>query len=109
MPTIALSRADIAPSDPNFFLQDSMYVSVLCFLTFNVCAMLGSAGASSVSWPRKEHLVWPVVLRAAFIPLFVLCNYLPADTVRIMPIYILNDWAYWALAILMGLSSGYLR
>lgn len=27
---------------------------------------------------------------------------------RIMPIYILNDWAYWAIATLMGLSSGYL-
>lgn len=25
-----------------------------------------------------------------------------------MPIYINNDWAYWAIAVLMGLSSGYL-
>lgn len=25
-----------------------------------------------------------------------------------MPIYILNDWAYWVIAVLMGLSSGYL-
>lgn len=25
-----------------------------------------------------------------------------------MPIYIDNDWAYWAIAVLMGLSSGYL-
>lgn len=25
-----------------------------------------------------------------------------------MPIYIENDWVYWAIAVLMGLSSGYL-
>lgn len=26
-----------------------------------------------------------------------------------MPIYIQNDWVYWALAVLMAYSSGYLR
>lgn len=25
-----------------------------------------------------------------------------------MPIYITNDWAYWAIAIVFGTSSGYL-
>lgn len=84
-----------------------MYVKVLCFLTFNLCAMLGSAAASSVQWPRKERLVWPVVLRAAFVPLYLLCNYQVEG--RVMPIYITNDWAYWAIAIVMGFTSGYFR
>lgn len=102
-------HSSIKPSDPDFIIGAGQYVSVLCFLTFNLCAMLGSAGASVVQWPRKERLVWPVVLRVLFVPLFLLCNYMPKDTVRHMPIYIDNDWAYWGLAVAMGLSSGYFR
>lgn len=59
--------------------------------------------------PKKEFLVWPVLLRAVFVPLFVFCNYMPKDTVRMMPIYITNDWVYWAIGITMGYTSGYLR
>lgn len=86
-----------------------LFVGVLCFLTFNLFAMLGSASAQVVQWPRKELLVWPVVLRIVFIPLFLLCAYMPKDTVRIMPIYIRNDWVYWAIAVANGFTSGYFR
>lgn len=86
-----------------------LYVNVLCFLTFNVFAMCGSATAAKVQWPRKEHLMWPVVARVAFIPLFMLCNYHPVDTVRIMPIYIWSDWTFWALGVAMSFTSGYFR
>lgn len=98
---------EILQYDSKFIIGGDMYLSVLCFLTFNLCAMLGSATASSVQWPRKEHLVWPVLLRAAFVPLYLLCNYQVSG--RTMPVYITNDWAYWAIAILMGFSSGYFR
>lgn len=123
-------HSDIRMSDPNFIVEQKLFVSVVCFLTFNVFAMLGSLTTSFVQFvslrdlnfkiefyfwillhlkPRKEYLVWPVVIRAVFLPLFLVCNYLPKDTVRIMPVYIDNDWVYWGLAVLMAYSSGYLR
>lgn len=121
-------------SDPDFVVPDKLYVNVLCFLTFNFFAMIGSLLTSWLQWvcllsesillvviksnffpflfvfkqPRKEFLVIPVVLRVVFIPLFLLCNYQPSGVIRTMPIYISNDWIYWAIAAVMGISSGYL-
>lgn len=37
-------------SDTNFIIPKEFYVSILCFLTFNVCAMLGSLTTSWVQW-----------------------------------------------------------
>lgn len=34
---------------------------------------------------------------------------MPKDTVRVLPIYITNDWVYWTIGITMGYTSGYLR
>lgn len=99
-------HSDIKRSDPNFWIKEVDYVGVMCFLTFNTCAMLGSLIASFVQWPKSQYLIWPVLCRIIFLPLFILCKYEPAG--RIMPVYITNDWVYWILAISMGLSSGYL-
>lgn len=41
---------DIKMSDKNFIVPEELYVSILCFLTFNVCAMLGSLATSWVQW-----------------------------------------------------------
>lgn len=41
---------DIKMSDTNFIVPEELYVSILCFLTFNVCAMLGSLATSWVQW-----------------------------------------------------------
>lgn len=136
--------ADITMSDPNFIITEKFYMQVVCFLTFNVSAMLGSLTTSWIQWvscssidwrtvwlwnkinkkkhifslpfvtlllpqPKKEYLIWPVLLRAVFIPLFMFCNYHPVNLKRIMPIYINNDWTYWGIAIAMAYSSGYLR
>lgn len=59
--------------------------------------------------PKRQHLLWPVLLRAVFVPLFLICNYQPKDTARILPIYINNDWLYWFIGILMAYTSGYFR
>ncbi|KAG4075671.1 hypothetical protein HA402_003496 [Bradysia odoriphaga] len=101
-------HSDVQQSDPNFIVPKDLYLNVLCFLTFNLCAMIGSLLTSWMQWPKKEYLCIPVLLRVVFIPLFLFCNYKPAGVTRIMPIYILNDWIYWAIAVLMGISSGYL-
>lgn len=101
-------HSDIKPSSSDFVIKDKHFVSVTCYLTFNVFAMLGSLTTSWVSWPKPKYLVWPVILRAAFLPLFLFCNYRPLSVDRALPIYIDNDWVYWGFAILMAYSSGYL-
>jgi equilibrative nucleoside transporter 1/2/3 len=49
-----------------------------------------------------------VLLRAVFIPLFLLCNYQPLGVERVLPVKIQNDYVYWGIAIVMSYSSGYL-
>jgi len=102
-------QSEIYISDAkNFIVPRAFYRRILCFLTFNVSAMLGSLTTSWIKWPRKERLIWPVLLRALFIPLFVFCNYRPKGIQRLLPVYITNDWSYWTIGSLMGFSSGYL-
>lgn len=101
-------HSDIKRSDSDFVIGDDLYVSVTCFLTFNLFAMLGSLTTSWVTWPKPKHLVWPVIIRAAFLPLFLFCNYRPLGIERVLPIYIDNDWVYWGIAAVMAYSSGYL-
>ncbi|XP_034255832.1 equilibrative nucleoside transporter 2 isoform X2 [Thrips palmi] len=100
-------QSDIKRSDPNFFVEDRFYDSILCYLTFNICAMIGSCMSTWARWPGPRLLTVAVWLRVLFIPLFVICNYLPQGQERVFPVIITNDWAYWALGILMGLSSGH--
>ncbi|XP_043250700.1 NADPH-dependent diflavin oxidoreductase 1 isoform X1 [Colletes gigas] len=100
-------QSDIKNSDVNFIVPTDYYSTVMCFLTFNVTALIGSSIASFVQWPSKRYLVIPVVLRILYIPLFLFCNYQPNNTTRVLPVYINNDWVYFAIAVTMGISSGY--
>lgn len=102
-------HADIKLYDTaNFIIPADYYMSVLCFLTFNVTAMIGSWLSTFFAWPGKRTLVIPVILRALFIPLFLFCNYQPKDLTRVLPVLITNDYAHWVIGASMGVSSGYL-
>lgn len=101
-------HSDIQPSDKQFFVPDNLFVSITCFLTFNFFAMLGSSLTSWVQWPTPKYLWIPVVLRVVFLPLFLFCNYRPKNVIRTLPVYINNDYLYWAIGIVMSFSSGYL-
>lgn len=46
-------------------------------------------------------------MRLALIPLFLYCNYQPLGFIRSMPVLINNDYVFWFLGIILGLSSGY--
>lgn len=46
-------QSDIYSSDENFVIPSKYYASVMCFLTFNITAMLGSSIASLVQWVCK--------------------------------------------------------
>lgn len=100
-------HSDIKRSDTNFFINDKYFTEVTCFLTFNVCAMLGSIISAWVSWPRPKYLVYFVVLRVLFIPFFLACNYRPQDKTRTLSVFIDNDIIYWVGGILMGITSGH--
>lgn len=100
-------QSDIVASDPNFIIPPDYYVTIMCFLTFNVTALVGSSIASSVQWPSRRYLVIPVSLRLLYIPLFLLCNYQPRGITRTLPVYIDNDCAYFIIAVTMGITSGY--
>lgn len=43
-------HADIRPVDKNFVVPENYFASITCFLTFNVCAMLGSSLPGFVTW-----------------------------------------------------------
>lgn len=101
-------HSDIKPISKDTFVPERLFTSVTCFLTFNLFAMLGSLLTSWVTWPKPKYLIWPVVIRVVFIPLFLFCNYLPLDVERTLPVWITSDYAYWIIAILMSISSGYL-
>lgn len=100
-------HSDVKRVDPDFFISQTYFVVVTCFLTFNLFAMIGSSLSAVVAWPSAKFLVYPVLLRAVFIPLFLVCNYLPEKINRVLPILIMNDWVYWIAAIALGLTSGY--
>jgi len=101
-------HSDIKLLDSDGFPFPEKFTMVTCFLTFNIFAMLGSLLTSWVKFPSRKYLIWPVLARLAFIPLFLLCNYHPLGITRSMPILITNDWVYWTIAIVMSFSSGYL-
>lgn len=101
-------HSDIKPNSDDFFIPKELFTSITCFLTFNLFAMLGSLTTSWIQWPKANFLWLPVVLRAAFLPLFLFCNYLPKSIIRTLPVLITNEWVYWLIAIVMSFSSGYL-
>lgn len=112
-------------SDPNFIIGPTYYVSVLCFLTFNFTSLIGTYLSTHFSWvilfffllqfsinifffqPNPKWLYIPVTLRVVLIPLFLVCNYQPLEITRIMPVLIKNDYVFWMLGAILGLSNGY--
>ncbi|XP_014607218.1 PREDICTED: NADPH-dependent diflavin oxidoreductase 1-like [Polistes canadensis] len=100
-------QSDIKVSNTEFIIPPDFYVSIMCFLTFNITAMIGSSIASIVQWPSEKYLIIPIILRIFFIPLFLFCNYQPAEITRYLPVFITNDWGYLVIGITMGISHGY--
>jgi len=100
-------HSDIKRVDDNFIIGKEYFTHITCFLTFNLCACIGSLIATFVSWPSPRLVVIPVVLRVLFIPLFLVFNYHPWRVERVFPILITNDWIYWGTAIVFSLTSGY--
>lgn len=98
-------QADIRPSDPNLFIPSNLYTPITTFLFFNLFATLGNVATEWIRKPGPKYVIIPILLRILFIPFFMFCNFRPE--IRTLPIYIDNDYAYFAGAITMAFTSGY--
>lgn len=87
-------------------VAEKYFTAVGCFFFFNFFAMLGNVLPIWVRWPGPRFLWVCVVLRLVFLPLFLLCNYLPE--VRRLPVWVSSDWGYLASMAVFAWSSGYL-
>ncbi|XP_008317987.1 equilibrative nucleoside transporter 2-like [Cynoglossus semilaevis] len=96
--------ADVKTSFPGKW--ERYFLSVCCFLTFNINDWLGRTITTFLRWPRKESLLFPILVisRVVFIPLLMLCN---VQVRSYMPVYFPHDAAFTAIMTFFSVSSGY--
>jgi len=99
--------ADVKMAHDDFPISQMYYTPITCFLTFNICAVLGNLIPSILRFPSPRWLVIPILLRALFLPFFLLCNYRPFGVERLWPALMHWDYAYWTASGLFGLTGGY--
>ncbi|KAM6949388.1 equilibrative nucleoside transporter 2-like [Aplochiton taeniatus] len=82
------------------------FISVCCFLVFNIMDWIGRTVTTVVQWPPKESRLFPalVVSRVVFVPLLMLCN---VQSRSYLPVYFSHDAAFTTIMMLFSLSSGY--
>ncbi|XP_056156567.1 equilibrative nucleoside transporter 2-like isoform X2 [Lampris incognitus] len=82
------------------------FISVCCFLIFNIHDWLGRTVTTWLRWPAKESKLFPalVVSRVVFIPLLMLCN---VQKRYFLPVYFPHDAAFTVIMMLFSISSGY--
>uniref|UniRef100_A0A1A8DS77 Solute carrier family 29 (Nucleoside transporters), member 1 n=1 Tax=Nothobranchius kadleci TaxID=1051664 RepID=A0A1A8DS77_NOTKA len=98
--------ADVRSTVSNGGGWDKYFISVSCFLLFNVMDWAGRSLTAICMWPGKDSLWLPVLvgLRVVFIPLFMLCNVQP----RHLPVLFAHDAWYIVFMVLFSFSNGYL-
>lgn len=87
--------------------NDVYFVTVVNYLIFNSGDYLGRILAGLIEWPknRPNLLLFSALLRGAWIPLFMLCNAQPRDS---LPVYFDSDVVYILLMVVFAVSNGYL-
>lgn len=86
---------------------ERFFISVCCFLTFNINDWFGRTITTLVRWPAKESRLFPllVVSRVVFVPLLMLCNVQPNRSY--LPVLFHHDAAFTIIMTLFSLTSGY--
>lgn len=87
--------------------NDVYFVTVVNYLIFNSGDYLGRILAGLISWPKNNPnlLLMMALLRAAWIPLFMVCNAQPRES---LPVVINSDAIYITLMVVFAVSNGYL-
>ncbi|GAA6221711.1 equilibrative nucleoside transporter 2-like isoform X2 [Lates japonicus] len=85
---------------------ERFFLSVCCFLMFNLCDWFGRTITTFIRWPCKESRLFPalVVSRVVFIPLLMLCN---VQARSFLPVFFAHDGAFVTIMALFSVSSGY--
>ncbi|AWP00994.1 putative equilibrative nucleoside transporter 2-like [Scophthalmus maximus] len=85
---------------------ERFFLSVCCFLIFNINDWLGRTITTFIRWPRKESPLFPVLVisRVVFVPLLMLCN---VQERSFLPVYFPHDAAFTVIMALFSVSSGY--
>ncbi|VDN10716.1 unnamed protein product [Dibothriocephalus latus] len=100
-------QSNIRAVDPDFFISDTWFTDITCFLFFNLFAMLGCVLSAFFTFPAARFLWIPVLIRlVVFLPFFLFSNYVVIET-RQMPLWISNDYVYLLGSIIFALTSGY--
>uniref|UniRef100_A0A673BIA7 Equilibrative nucleoside transporter 2-like n=1 Tax=Sphaeramia orbicularis TaxID=375764 RepID=A0A673BIA7_9TELE len=96
--------ADVKTAFPGKW--ERFFISVCCFLIFNINDWLGRTITTLIRWPSKESRLFPVLVvsRVVFVPLLMLCN---VEKRSFLPVYFAHDGAFTAIMALFSLSSGY--
>ncbi|XP_015227147.1 PREDICTED: equilibrative nucleoside transporter 2-like [Cyprinodon variegatus] len=96
--------ADVKTSFPGKW--ERYFISVCCFLVFNIHDWLGRTVTTWVQWPSKESRLFPllVVLRAVFVPLLMFCNVQQRSN---LPVLFSHDALFTAIMAFFSVSSGY--
>ena len=81
------------------------FTPVTCFLLFNFGDFIGRSAAGSVQLLNNKWLLILSVARVVFIPLFLLCNYLPAE--RTVPVIFNSDIYPIVFMTIFSFTNGY--
>ncbi|OQR79737.1 equilibrative nucleoside transporter 1-like [Tropilaelaps mercedesae] len=97
--------ADIIAVDQDFPVGEKYYVKIFCFLFFNMFAMIGNIFPMRCKFPRSARwTIVPVLLRFAFIPFFLMCNFRPNE--RLYGSFF-DDYTYIGGMVVFALTHGY--
>ncbi|KAK9524491.1 hypothetical protein VZT92_016882 [Zoarces viviparus] len=96
--------ADVRTSFPGKW--ERYFISVCCFLVFNINDWFGRTVTTVIRWPPKESRLFPVLVvsRVVFVPLLMLCN---VQSRSFLPVYFGHDAAFAVIMTFFALSSGY--
>uniref|UniRef100_A0A8C5EDB4 Equilibrative nucleoside transporter 2-like n=1 Tax=Gouania willdenowi TaxID=441366 RepID=A0A8C5EDB4_GOUWI len=86
--------------------SERFFISVCCFLIFNISDWVGRTITTVIQWPSKESRLFPVLVvsRVVFVPLLMLCN---IQDRSFLPVYFSHDAVFSAIMTMFSLSSGY--
>ncbi|KAL8618130.1 hypothetical protein ACOMHN_034357 [Nucella lapillus] len=87
-------------------MDDIYWTPVFCYLSFNLFAMLGNLLTEMLHFPGPRWVWLPVLLRVAFVPLYLMFNFRPSHRSWAAPLA--NDYAFIFCSVLMAFSGGYL-
>ncbi|XP_030603902.1 equilibrative nucleoside transporter 1-like [Archocentrus centrarchus] len=87
---------------------EKYFIPVSCFLLFNIMDWAGRSLTAVCMWPGKDSIWLPILvgLRVIFIPLFMLCNVQPRETLQTA--WFSHDAWYIIFMIFFSFSNGYL-